>query len=67
MITKIPDSYRGYQKQISSPFKFSKCKPNYLHIGSELGEHTVMVLKNIGYKRKEIEKLKKQGVCYYKN
>ncbi len=63
MIVDIPDSSGSTQKQIASPFKFSSCKPEYRHAGVELGEQTDLVLKELGYTQKQINKLKKAGVC----
>jgi crotonobetainyl-CoA:carnitine CoA-transferase CaiB-like acyl-CoA transferase len=59
----VPDSSGSSQRQIASPFKFSSCKPEYRHTGVELGEQTDMVLKELGYSLKQINELKKAGVC----
>ena len=63
MITDVPAPDGSSQKQIASPFKFSGSKPEYLHIGVELGEQTDIILKELGYNLKQIEKLRKDGVC----
>ena len=49
MIAEVPAVDGSYQKQIASPFKFSRCKVEYRYVGAELGEQTEMVLKNLGY------------------
>ena len=63
MIAKVPDLDGLSHKQIASPFKFSRCRAEYLDVGAELGEQTQMVLNNLGYTEKQIEKLKINGVC----
>ena len=63
MFVDVPDSSGSTQRQIASPFKFSSCKPEYRHVGVELGEQTEMVLKELGYSLKQINELRKAGVC----
>ena len=63
MFVDVPDSSGSTQRQIASPFKFSSCKPEYRHVGVELGEQTGMVLKELGYSLKQINELTKAGVC----
>ena len=63
MIAEVPALDGSSQKQIASPFKFSRCKAEYRHVGAELGEQTEMVLKNLGYTEQQIEKLNNEGVC----
>ena len=63
MITEVPAKDGSTHKQIASPFKFSACKPEYRHVGTELGEHTDMVLKELGYSVQQITQLKKDGAC----
>ena len=63
MFVDIPDSSGSTQTQIASPFKFSSCKPEYRHVGVELGEHTEMVLKDLGYSIRQINELIEAGVC----
>jgi len=63
MFVDVPDSSGSAQRQIASPFKFSSCKPEYRHTGVELGEQTDIVLKELGYSLKQINELKKEGVC----
>ena len=63
MITDVPTSDGATQKQIASPFKFSKCKAEYRHVGVKIGEQTEIVLKDLGYTEQQIEKLKNDGVC----
>ena len=63
MIKDVPVQDGSSRKQIASPFKFSACKPEYLHIGVELGKQTDNVLKELGYTLEQIKKLKNAGVC----
>jgi len=63
MIIEVPASDGASHKQIASPFKFSTCKAEYRHVGTELGEQTEMVLKDLGYTEQQIERLKRDGVC----
>ena len=66
MFVDVPNSSGAIQRQIASPFKFSSCKAEYRHVGTELGEQTEMVLKGIGYSLKQINELAKAGVCEVK-
>lgn len=62
MIVEVPKENGEIQKQIACPIKFSSGTPQYKHIGCQLGEHTMDVLKEIGYSIQEIEQLKEKGV-----
>ncbi|PGL70232.1 CaiB/BaiF CoA-transferase family protein [Bacillus sp. AFS055030] len=44
MIVEVPKSNRGYQKQIACPIKSTVFKPEYKHIGVELGENNKEIL-----------------------
>ncbi len=63
MIKDVPVQDGSSRKQIASPFKFSSCKPEYRHVGVELGKQTDIVLKELGYTLEQIKKLKNSGVC----
>ena len=63
MIKDVPVQDGSSRKQIASPFKFSACKPEYRHVGVELGKQTDIVLKELGYTLEQIKKLKNAGVC----
>jgi len=57
---KKPDG--TMQRQINSPFKFSKTMPEMSHTGPALGEHTDSEMKSIGFSPEEIQALKDKGV-----
>ena len=63
MIKDVPVQDGSSRKQIASPFKFSAGKPEYRHVGVELGKQTDIVLKELGYTLEQIKKLKITGVC----
>jgi len=58
MIKDVPVQDGSSRKQIASPFKFSAGKPEYRHVGVELGKQTDIVLKELGYTLEQIKKLK---------
>ncbi len=62
MITEVPDSDGGAQKQIATPLKFSSAKPVYSHVGPQLGAHTEEVLLAQGYTKAQIEALRLNDV-----
>ncbi len=62
MVVDVPKPDGTMQKQIGSPFKFSKAQPRFKHIGAKLGEHTAQVLKEAGFAESEITGLREQGV-----
>ncbi|MGG1677184.1 CaiB/BaiF CoA transferase family protein [Neobacillus sp. NRS-1170] len=45
MIVEVPRPNGGYQKQIACPIKSTVFKPEYKHIGVELGENNEEILK----------------------
>ncbi len=51
----------GKIREVGYPWKFSKT-PARAGIAPELGEHTVPILKNLGYKDAQIEELRNKGV-----
>jgi len=57
MLVDVP-SGNGTQKQLASPIRFSKNRPQYKFTGAALGLHTTDILKSAGYSEKEIGKLK---------
>lgn len=67
MIIKIPDADGGHHQQIANPLKFSECLPQYRHPGARLGEHTVEILAEAGYRKPEIQRLKRIGAVSEKN
>ncbi|MFQ5612451.1 MAG: CaiB/BaiF CoA transferase family protein [Anaerolineae bacterium] len=50
------------QRQIGSPYKFSRSQPDYKHIGAAVGAHTDEALGEVGYSSEEIEALRAAGV-----
>jgi len=62
MIVDVPQAGGATQRQVGSPFKFSKSQPTYKHTGTELGQHTPAVLAELGYSQAKIEQLEAAGV-----
>jgi crotonobetainyl-CoA:carnitine CoA-transferase CaiB-like acyl-CoA transferase len=62
MVAEVKKPDGSTQRQINSPFRFSKTPPQLRHTGPELGEHTVRVLEEMGCSEAEIETLRKKGV-----
>ena len=62
MITEVPRDDGSVQQQISSPFKFSEYQQKYKHVGTQRGEHTTEILKNLGWDEGKINKLIDQNV-----
>ncbi len=62
MVVDVPKPKGGTQKQVGFPIKFSGMKPEYKHIGCELGEYTDEVLLDAGYTASEIGDLRKRGI-----
>lgn len=62
MIVDVPKPDGTTQRQYAFPIKFSAAKPEYKHIGSQLGEHSIYVLKSLGYTAEQISALKEKEV-----
>jgi crotonobetainyl-CoA:carnitine CoA-transferase CaiB-like acyl-CoA transferase len=62
MVVEVPKKDGTTQKQIACPIKFSAGKAQYKHIGSQLGEYTEEVLKELGYTKEEVLHLKEKGI-----
>jgi crotonobetainyl-CoA:carnitine CoA-transferase CaiB-like acyl-CoA transferase len=62
MITEVKKPDGTFQKQVNSPFKFTKTPPEMRGTGPGLGEHTEEVLRNIGYGPEEMEALRSKGI-----
>jgi crotonobetainyl-CoA:carnitine CoA-transferase CaiB-like acyl-CoA transferase len=62
MVTGVPKKGGGHQRQINSPFKFSKTETEMRWTGPSLGEHSDEILMQIGYAEEEIRNLKQKGV-----
>ncbi len=61
MIVEVPRADGTAQRQVASPFRFSKTAPAYAHIGLPLGAHTEAVLAEAGFSRREIDALRAGG------
>ena len=62
MVVEVADEQGNRQRQVASPFKFSKTQPGYRFPGAQLGAHTSDVLAEAGFDAEKIEGLKKAGV-----
>jgi crotonobetainyl-CoA:carnitine CoA-transferase CaiB-like acyl-CoA transferase len=62
MIAEFSDSQKGRMKLLASPIRLSETPPDIRRAPSHFGEHTVDVLKELGYEELEIESLKREGV-----
>jgi crotonobetainyl-CoA:carnitine CoA-transferase CaiB-like acyl-CoA transferase len=62
MITKIADPKRGETTQLGFPTLFSEGLDYKRSPAPALGEHTLEVLKDLGYSFNEVESLKERGV-----
>ncbi len=62
MIVEVPKPDGSTQRQVGSPFKFSRTPPEIRHIGVESGANTEEVLKKAGYSEEEIERMRKARV-----
>jgi crotonobetainyl-CoA:carnitine CoA-transferase CaiB-like acyl-CoA transferase len=62
MIVDLPKNNGDLQQQVGSPFKFSRSRPIYKHIGAELGQHTHEVLAELGYSKERIAELAIAGL-----
>jgi alpha-methylacyl-CoA racemase len=61
MVAEVRKPDGSTQRQINSPFRFSRTPPALRHTGPELGEHTLEVLEEVGLGQEEIETLKAKG------
>ncbi|UCD83844.1 MAG: CoA transferase [Deltaproteobacteria bacterium] len=62
MVVEVPKPDGPAQKQVGSPFKFSRTPPEIRHIGVELGVNTEEILKKTGYSEEDIERMRKAKV-----
>jgi crotonobetainyl-CoA:carnitine CoA-transferase CaiB-like acyl-CoA transferase len=54
-------------RQLASPFRLSDTPPTFRRFAPALGEHSIEVLKSIGYSENEIGALEKAGVVRTQN
>ncbi|HEY0722908.1 MAG TPA: CaiB/BaiF CoA-transferase family protein, partial [Pyrinomonadaceae bacterium] len=62
MVLELDHPLEGRVRQLASPFRLSDTPPTFRRFAPLLGEHTVEVLKRIGYGDSEIVELEKAGV-----
>ncbi|MCC1497690.1 CaiB/BaiF CoA-transferase family protein [Alcanivorax sp. 1008] len=61
MLVDVPTASGASQRQVASPFKFSRSKPEYRYVGTRLGSHTDEVLAGHGFTAEQIAELRKSG------
>ena len=59
MVVEVPTPSGGTQKQVASPFKFSRTPPEYKRTAGQLGEHTAEVLRAQGFSDDDLAALRK--------
>jgi len=59
MVVDVPLADGKTQKQVASPFKFSRTPPSYRFTGGQLGAHTAEVLSEQGFSGDELAALRK--------
>jgi crotonobetainyl-CoA:carnitine CoA-transferase CaiB-like acyl-CoA transferase len=62
MVVEVAQPGGRSQRQLGSPYKFSRSRPAYTHIGAAVGAHTAEVLAEVGYSEAEIIALREAGV-----
>ncbi|MDF1629548.1 MAG: CaiB/BaiF CoA-transferase family protein [Alcanivoracaceae bacterium] len=61
MLVDVPSASGASQRQVASPFKFSRSKPEYRYVGTRLGSHTDEVLADHGFTTEQVAELRKSG------
>ncbi len=62
MVVTVPKADGGEQRQVGSPFHFSRSRATYQHTGVKPGTHSSEVLAEIGYKPAEIDGFYRNGL-----
>jgi alpha-methylacyl-CoA racemase len=62
MVVEVPTPGGARQRQVASPFRFSRSAPSYRFSGTRLGSHTDDVLGEHGFSADQIAALRKAGV-----
>lgn len=62
MVVEFSDPQKGQQRYLASPIKLSATPPSIRQGAAYFGEHTEEVLRELGLGRKEIKRLKEEGV-----
>lgn len=61
MVVEVPRPDGSVQRQVASPYRFSRSQAVYRHVGAEPGAHTRQVLAEVGYSPEEIDRLQATG------
>ena len=67
MVLELDHPLEGKVRQLASPFRLSDTPPTFRRFAPGLGEHSVEVLKSIGYSENEIGAFEKAGVVRMHN
>ena len=62
MVTEFHDEKKGKMKLLASPIKLSETPPDIRRGPASFGEHTEEVLKELGFQKEEIERMKRDGI-----
>jgi len=62
MVVEVEKPDGTVQRQINSPFRFSRTPAEMRHTGPALGEHTSEVLREIGLTEEEVRAMGKEGL-----
>jgi len=62
MVVEVPNGKWGKLKMLGNPLKMSRTSGEVRSAPPELGEHTELVMRELGYSDEEIRKLENEGV-----